>query len=90
MTAYLRGIMRGEKDTYFDQIKQVGVLTTVPLILLVGPVIGFFFGSWIDRKWHIFPWVTIIMVGLGFMASGREVARLIKSITTPDSSGKNP
>ena len=72
--------MPGEKDTNWKQIKQLGVLTTVPIILLAGPAVGFFLGAWIDRKAHIYPWFTIIFIGLGFVASGREVVRLLKEV----------
>ena len=70
--------MREKKDNNFEQIKQVGVLTVVPIILLVGPLFGYFLGSWIDRKFHIYPWFTIILITLGFVASGREIVRLLK------------
>ena len=80
--------MPEKKDTYFDEIKKIGVLTTIPIILLVGPAVGFFLGGWIDRKFHIYPWVTILFVGLGFLASGQEIARIIKDVVRSDESGQ--
>jgi len=77
--------MPGKKDADWKQIKQLGILTTIPIILLVGPVIGFLLGGWIDRKSHIYPWFTIIFVTLGFVASGREVVRLLKEASESDS-----
>jgi F0F1-type ATP synthase assembly protein I len=76
--------MSGKNDAFYEQIKQLGVLTTIPVILLVGPAIGFFLGSWIDRKSHVYPWFTIIFVSLGFIASGRELFRLLKQIQKED------
>ncbi len=81
MSAYLRGIMPGKKIADWKQMKQLGVLTTIPIILLVGPAIGFLAGGWIDRKSHTYPWFTIILIGLGFVASGREVVRLLKEVS---------
>ena len=72
--------MAGEKTPLYSQVKQLGVLTTVPVILLVGPVVGYVAGSWLDRKFQIYPWLTIVLIILGFVASGREVARLLKSV----------
>lgn len=72
--------MAEKKNAFYTQVKQLGVLTTIPIILLVGPAIGFFLGSWIDRKFLIYPWVTTIFVFLGFVASGREIVRLLKQI----------
>ena len=76
--------MTEEKDAFYSQVKQLGVLTTVPMILLVGPVIGFFLGGWIDRKAHIYPWFTLFFILMGFAASGREVVRLLKQISKDD------
>ena len=73
--------MTEKKNAVYSQVKQLGVLTTVPIILLAGPTIGFFLGSWIDRKANIYPWFTIIFVGLGFVGSAREVIRLLKEIS---------
>ena len=78
------GFMAEKKGAFYSQIKQLGILTTIPIILLVGPVIGFFLGSWIDRKAHSYPWVTIIFVFLGFVASGREITRLLRQILRDD------
>ena len=72
------------KDAVYSQIKQLGILTAVPIVLLAGPALGFFLGSWLDRKYHIYPWVTIIAVALGFIASGREIVRLLKQVLKED------
>ena len=82
------GFMAEKKDAFYTQVKQLGVLTTIPIILLIGPAIGFFLGSWIDRKAHIYPWFTIIFVFLGFAGSGREVFRLLKQISKNDQAEK--
>ena len=74
------GVMAEKKTEVFLQVKHLGVLTTIPFILLLGPVIGFFLGTWIDQKTGTYPWFTAIFILLGFVASGRETARLIKQI----------
>ncbi len=75
------GFMAGKKSAFYSQVKQLGVLTTIPIILFVGPVVGFLLGGWIDRKAHIYPWFTMIFVFLGFVASGREIVRLLRQIS---------
>ena len=70
--------MTENKPAFYSQVKQLGILTTVPIILLIGPVVGFWIGGWVDRKINTYPWVTIILTLMGFLASGREVARLLK------------
>lgn len=76
-----KGDMTGKKNAFYSQVKQLGVLTTIPIILLVGPVIGFLVGGWIDRKAHSYPWVTIVFVLLGFVAAGREIVRLLRQVS---------
>ena len=80
--------MTGNKNAFFAQVKQLGVLTTIPIILLVGPIIGFVLGGWLDRKAQSYPWFTIIFITLGFIASGREVFRLLKQVTRDDGTKK--
>lgn len=76
--------MTGKKNAFYSQVKQLGVLTTIPIILLVGPIIGFFLGGWLDRKTHIYPWFTIIFIFLGFAAAGKEIVRLLKQVLKED------
>ena len=80
--------MAEKKDAFYSQVKQLGILTTIPIILLVGPAIGFFLGTWIDRKAHSYPWFTIVFVFLGFVAAGREIVRLLKQILKDDQESK--
>ena len=78
------GVMTEKRNAFYSQVKQLGVLTTIPIILLIGPSIGFFLGYWIDRKAPIYPWFTIIFIFFGFAASGREIVRLLRQILRDD------
>ncbi|PIU40328.1 MAG: hypothetical protein COT00_02290 [Candidatus Omnitrophica bacterium CG07_land_8_20_14_0_80_50_8] len=81
--------MAKKRDAFYLQVKQLGIVTTVPIILLVGPAVGFFLGSWIDRKAHSYPWFTVVFVVLGFIASGREIFRLLRQILREDNGKVN-
>ena len=76
--------MAEKKDEVFSQVKQIGALTAVPIILLLGPAIGYFAGGWLDRQFHSHPWCTAILLVLGFLASGREVTRLLREVLKED------
>ena len=76
--------MAENKDAYLRQVKQIGALTAVPVILLAGPAVGYFVGGWVDRKFQFYPWCTILLSVLGFVASGREVIRLLSQILKED------
>jgi F0F1-type ATP synthase assembly protein I len=81
--------MTGNKNALSSQLKQIGVLTTIPIILLAGPAVGYFTGGWLDRKFRIYPWFTVALISLGFIASGREVFRLLQEISKDEASKKD-
>ena len=78
------GDTSGKKSGIYSQLKQIGALTAIPVILLVGPVLGYFAGDWIDRRFGLTPWFTLFFVGFGFVAAGREIFRLLKQILKED------
>lgn len=79
-----------EKETsFYSQVKQIGVLTAIPLLLLTGPAVGFFIGSWMDRKAHVYPWFTLIFLALGFAAAGKEISKILKEVLKGED-GKRP
>jgi F0F1-type ATP synthase assembly protein I len=70
---------RGEK---YVLIRQVGLLTAVPFVLAVAPLIGFFAGRFLDQKLGTDPWLMIILIVLGFVAGARQVYRLVRLAST--------
>jgi len=65
-------------------LRQVALLTAIPALLMVGPLVGWWVGSTLDRKWSTAPWLMIVGIVLGFFASGRETWKLIKLAQPPD------
>ncbi len=59
-------------------MRQVGLLTAVPFVLAVAPLIGYFLGSFLDEKLGTAPVLMIVMIVLGFVAGGRQVLRLVR------------
>lgn len=59
-------------------LRQIGAFITVPFVLAIPPVLGWFFGSWIDKKLGTEPYFMYGLVVLGFIAGFRELFRLIK------------
>ena len=58
--------------------RQLGILGTIPILLAVGPVVGFLNGRWLDSKLGTEPFLLVIFLVFGFIASGKEVYKLIK------------
>jgi F0F1-type ATP synthase assembly protein I len=59
-------------------MRQIALLTAIPAILLVGPILGWWAGSYLDRRFGTAPYLMILFIVLGFVASGRETWKLIK------------
>ena len=72
--------MSEKKDPVFSQVKQIGALTAIPILLVLGPLIGYSIGNWVDQKMNWYPWATITMLIMGFVASGREIFSLLKQV----------
>lgn len=68
-------------------LRPVGLLTAIPFVLMFGPLIGYFVGEWLDRKWGTEPYLMVTLIVLGFVASAKEVWGLIKRASRePDNS----
>jgi hypothetical protein len=59
-------------------IQQAGLLTAIPFVLLVGPALGYFLGSAIDRWWGIPPWGMGAGIVFGLLASARVTIQFIR------------
>jgi len=68
---------RDEKNRY-QGVRQAGLLSTVPILLVVAPLVGFFIGRFIDSRAGTDPIFTVVFLVLGFIAGARQIARVIK------------
>jgi ATP synthase protein I len=59
-------------------LRSAGLLLAIPTLLIVSPLVGFFLGSLIDRRFGTAPWVLILGLVLGFAAGAREVSRIYR------------
>lgn len=59
-------------------MKQIGVFMTIPFVLAIPPMLGWWIGQWLDEKFNIAPYMMYIFIVLGFIAGFREVYRIIK------------
>ena len=55
-----------------EGFRSAGLLLTIPTLLIVSPLVGFFVGSWLDRRFKTEPWLGILGLAVGFAAAGRE------------------
>lgn len=69
---------RKAQSDKFRSMRQVGLLTSIPFLLLVSPLVGYWMGTHVDGWLHSKPWGANIGVGLGLVAGLREVVRVIR------------
>lgn len=66
-----------KKENKYSFYKQLGILTTIPIILAVGPILGYFVGNYLDKKLSTSPYLMILFIIFGFVASGKQVYSLV-------------
>lgn len=62
----------------YRSARVIGLLTMIPLLLAVSPLIGYGLGYLLDRWLHTGQVLRLIFLGLGFIAGGREVVRIAR------------
>ena len=69
-----------DKEKY-EGYRQLALATTIPVILAVAPLIGYYAGKWVDGKLGTGKIFMLIGLGLGIGAAAKEVYGLIKQST---------
>jgi ATP synthase protein I len=68
-----------------NDYKRMGIFMTVPFVLALPPMIGWFLGRWLDKLWGTAPYLTYGLLFLGIFAGGREFYRIVKRYGNGDS-----
>lgn len=56
--------------------RKVGPASSVGLVFVISIVLGWAFGSWLDKKLHTDPWMMLIFTLLGIAAGFYEMIKL--------------
>lgn len=70
-----------KNEKFYPRARNLGIVITIPMVFAAGPLIGFFIGNWLDKKWNTEPWAMTVLSLLGFIASVKQVIDLIKRAT---------
>jgi F0F1-type ATP synthase assembly protein I len=62
----------------YEGLRTAGLLLSIPTLLIVSPLVGFFLGAAIDRWLHTGRWFALVGLVLGFVAGGREVTLIYR------------
>jgi ATP synthase protein I len=68
----------GQPSDKYKQARQLGLLTTIPMILAVAPLIGYYAGRWLDGRFGTAPWISMILLLIGLVAGVRETILILK------------
>lgn len=60
------------------KIRQLGIYLTIPFVLAVPPIVGWFIGSRLDIFFATTPMLTYVFIILGLFSGFREFYRIIK------------
>jgi len=67
-----------KRDDKYSTYRQIGILTTIPMLLAVGPILGYYIGDFLDKKLGTTPYLMMVFIFFGFVAAGKGVYNLIK------------
>lgn len=65
-------------NDYYKVLRQLGMLTFIPMVLVCGPLVGGLLGRWLDLHFKTGQGVMIVLVLLGFAAGATEAYRIIR------------
>jgi F0F1-type ATP synthase assembly protein I len=65
-------------DERYSGLRTASLLLSIPTLLIVSPLVGFFLGAALDRWLKTSPWCGLAGLGLGFVAGGRETYRIYR------------
>ena len=77
---------RGKKGI---DMRQLALLSVIPALMVVAPLVGFFIGNWADGKFGTEPFLTILGLILGFASAGKEIYKVIKRVSQSKDENKN-
>ena len=61
-----------------EGLRSAGLLLAIPTLLIVAPLVGFWIGDLLDRRFHTGPWLGIAGLVVGFAAAGRETYQIYR------------
>ena len=70
--------MNKKSNDKYSTYRQIGILTTIPILMAVGPILGYYIGDFLDKKLDTTPYLMIVFIIFGFVAAGKGVYDLIK------------
>ena len=72
--------MPRDPDKQYRYARLIGTLGPIPLMLGVGPLLGFFAGRWLDERIGTGPWLQVLLMILGLGAAVRYLVTALQRV----------
>ncbi len=69
---------RRADDKSSSGLREVGMYTTIPGLLLAGPAVGYWLGTHAQHRWGYEPWFVLGGVAFGLAAAIRQIVKIIR------------
>jgi ATP synthase protein I len=86
-------LAKNSREERYRSVRQVGLLGTIPMVMVLYPLAGFFLGDFLDGKLGTEPLLSIILIVASLVAAVRDVIRIIRkanAIAASDSNKNGP
>jgi F0F1-type ATP synthase assembly protein I len=60
-----------------QQFREIGTYTAIPMMMIVGPALGYFLGHLAEKHWDHAPWFSAGGAIFGFVAAVRQIWLLL-------------
>jgi ATP synthase protein I len=67
-------------DDKSQLLRQLALASTIPLLMAVGPLVGYLIGNWLDSWLGTAPWLMVFFIVLGFVAAGKEIFNMLRKL----------
>jgi F0F1-type ATP synthase assembly protein I len=67
-------------ENQYKWMRSAGQAASIGFVLVISIIIGYFFGSWLDRVFGTTPWLMLVFTIMGIVAGFIEVIRIAKDL----------
>lgn len=71
--------LKKDSSNIYKWIKIGGLLSFIPFVLVAGPLGGYFIGNYLEKRFGLPAYVSLILIALGFIGSAMEIVKIIKA-----------
>ena len=66
------------KADLYRWIKIGGLLSFLPFVLVAGPLAGFYLGNYLEKRFSLPSYVSMVLIIVGFVGSFKEAVKVVK------------